>query len=102
MKIRRKMIQAEFPLITNSSEKENVQFLLGLINHATYGTTAERMLSTDLTDTVEQAHESLENHSLMVAQNSSESCYHGMPAPGNLVVSPTKYTTQSTSSSIVV
>lgn len=39
------------------------------------------MFSTNLPDTVEQAREFLENHSLMMAQKSSETRHRGMSAP---------------------
>lgn len=75
------MIQAEVPFETSTDETETVRVLLsGLINHSTYGTAAEHMFPTNLPETVEKVRERIENHTLMMAQKTSETRYRGMAA----------------------
>lgn len=54
--------------------------ILGLINHYMYGMAADRMFSTELQKTVDQAHERLENNSIMMAQKTTKKRYRGTPA----------------------
>lgn len=76
------MIKAKDPLVMDNSEKETVRLiLLGLINYFTYGMAAERMFSTEISETVEQVRESLKPHSIILAQKSTETRYRGMPPP---------------------
>lgn len=83
------MIQAQVSLVTAHDETETISlFLLDLINHLTYGTAEEHMLSTDLPETVEKAPEYLQNHTSMMALKTSETPYCGMPAPSPKVCLP--------------
>lgn len=54
MKVRRKLIQAEDPLVPTEDEKETLDLiLLGLNNHNIYGMEVDHMFATDLQDKIE-------------------------------------------------